>query len=74
MVKHTQIIRRQIADELFECVDHFVGLAHKVLNSSIPVFNRNSIITNILLIFGYSFNILILLEQVPFSKVPNHCF
>ena len=29
MVKHTQTVRRQFADELFECVDHFVGLAHK---------------------------------------------
>ena len=32
MVKHTQIIRRQIVDELFEYVDHFVGLALKVFN------------------------------------------
>ena len=31
MVKHTQTIRRQIADELFEVVDHFVGLALKEL-------------------------------------------
>ena len=32
MVKHTQTIRPQIADELFECVcDHFVGLAFKGL-------------------------------------------
>ena len=30
MVKHTQTIRRRIADELFEC-DHFVGLALKEL-------------------------------------------
>ena len=27
MVKHTQTIHRQIADELFECVYHFVGSA-----------------------------------------------
>ena len=26
MVKHTQTIRRQFADELFECFDHFVRL------------------------------------------------
>ena len=26
MVKHTQIIRRQIADELFECVWPFCGI------------------------------------------------
>ena len=31
MVKHTQTIRRQIADELCECVDHFVGLVLKGL-------------------------------------------
>ena len=31
MVKHTQTIRRQIAVELFECVDYFVGLALKGL-------------------------------------------
>ena len=29
MVKHTQTIPQQFADELFECVDHFVGLALK---------------------------------------------
>ena len=32
MVKHTQTIRQQIADKLFECVNHFVGLALKGLN------------------------------------------
>ena len=32
MVKQTQTIRRQIADELFEC-DHFVGLAPKGLKT-----------------------------------------
>ena len=41
MVEHTQTIRRQFAnelfecrkfpDEMFECVDHFVGLAFKEL-------------------------------------------
>ena len=31
MVKHTQTIRQQIADDLFECFDHFVGLALKGL-------------------------------------------
>ena len=41
MVEHTQTIRRQFANELFECrkfpdgmfecVDHFVGLAFKEL-------------------------------------------
>ena len=29
---NTQTIRRQIADELFECVDYFVGLALVKLN------------------------------------------
>ena len=29
MVKHTQIIRRQIADELLSVFDHFVGLVLK---------------------------------------------
>ena len=33
MVKHTQTIRRQFVNELFEFVfDHFVGLALKGLN------------------------------------------
>ena len=31
MVKHTQAIRRQIEDELFECVWPFCGLALKGL-------------------------------------------
>ena len=30
MVKHSQTIRRQIVDELFESVDNFVGLAFKI--------------------------------------------
>ena len=33
MVKHTQIIQQEIAHELFECVDHFVGLALKGLKA-----------------------------------------
>ena len=32
MVKHTQTIRQQIAEELFECVWLFVGLAFNGLN------------------------------------------
>ena len=36
MVKHTQTIRRQFADELFELFDHFVKLALKGLR-----INRN---------------------------------
>ena len=40
MVKHTQTIRRQIVDELFECVDHFVGLALKGLRTFELFFNR----------------------------------
>ena len=31
MAKHTQTIRRQIADELFEFFDHFLKLALKGL-------------------------------------------
>ena len=31
MVKHTQTIRRQIADEFLSVFDHFVGLALKEL-------------------------------------------
>ena len=33
MVKHTKTIHRQFADELFECFDHFVGLALKELKN-----------------------------------------
>ena len=29
MVKHTHTIRRQFADEVFDVLDHFVGLALK---------------------------------------------
>ena len=42
MVKHNQTIRRQFADELFECVDHFVILALKVL--SLPFERKNMFI------------------------------
>ena len=42
MVKHTQTIRRQIADELFECVfDHFAGLALKGLTVT-GLFKQNN--------------------------------
>ena len=37
MVKHTQTIRRQIADELFELFDHFVKLALEGLGFSLCV-------------------------------------
>ena len=37
MVKHTQTIPWQIADEMFEC-DHFLGLALKGLKTVIHVF------------------------------------
>ena len=37
MVKHTQRIRRQFADELFERVDHFVWLTLKGLSKTILV-------------------------------------
>ena len=33
MVKHSQTIRRQVADELLECVYRFVGLVLKGVNS-----------------------------------------
>ena len=32
MVKHTQTIRRQIADDLFECVWPFYGIGAKRVN------------------------------------------
>ena len=32
MVKHSQTIRREIADELFDVIDHFAGLALKGLS------------------------------------------
>ena len=35
MVKHTQTIRQQITDELFECVWAFVKLALKGLNTAV---------------------------------------
>ena len=35
MVKHIHRIRRQFADKLFECVDHFVGPALKGLSELI---------------------------------------
>ena len=32
MVKHTQTIRLQIADELFECVWPFFGIGNRIAN------------------------------------------
>ena len=46
MVKHTQAIRRQFADELFECLcvfDHFVWLALKRLSFISVTWSYNSI-------------------------------
>ena len=40
MAKHTQTIRRQIADELFEC-GHFVNLALKGLTRNISIRKSN---------------------------------
>ena len=37
MVKHTQTVRRQFADELFE-YDHFVGLVLKALKQDLTTF------------------------------------
>ena len=34
MVKHTQTIRREIADDCLSVFDHFVGLAFKRLKDS----------------------------------------
>ena len=39
MVKHTQTICRQIADELFEC-DHFVGLTLKGLTGTATYYTN----------------------------------
>ena len=39
MVKHTQTIRRQIADELFECVWPFCGVALKGLSELIEFYS-----------------------------------
>ena len=41
MVKHTQTIRWQIADELFDCVRHFVRLAFKGLTSCNSQHSQN---------------------------------
>ena len=42
MVKHTEAIRRQIADELFECVYHFVKLALKGLTIRLFWLSQNN--------------------------------
>ena len=37
MVKHTQTIRRQIADELFECVWGFSGIDAEQVKTTLPL-------------------------------------
>ena len=44
IVKHTQKICRQTADELFECVCYFVGLALKELNFSCLSILKSSVL------------------------------
>ena len=45
MVKHTQTIRRQFADELFECVRPFyeIGASRVILNTIKPIRNINAL-------------------------------
>ena len=38
MVKHTQTIRRQIADELFECVWPFCEIGTKTVNKKLDFY------------------------------------
>ena len=40
MGKHTQTIRQQFADELFEVFGHFVGLALKGFNQNLGVLHK----------------------------------
>ena len=47
MVKHTQTIRRQIGDELFECVWPFKGLAFKGLKHAMKTFSFTTLIAQI---------------------------
>ena len=52
MAKHTQTIRRQIADELFECVWPFVKLTLKLLNTMLEpyfysAYDKVKTITNV---------------------------
>ena len=42
MVKHTQIIRRQIADELFECVCPFCEIGAWRVNMLLPYLDNLS--------------------------------
>ena len=44
MIKHTQTIRRQFADELFELFGHFVGLALKGLKNNAAGFQNTTIV------------------------------
>ena len=56
MVKHTQAIRRQFADELFGVFDHFVILALKGLNFFEPRQNNDGFLLKMLVILkGPSF-------------------
>ena len=44
MAKHTQTIRRQIADELFECVWPFCEIGAKRVKISLPISENPKII------------------------------
>ena len=47
MVKHTQTIRRQIGDDLFECVWPFKGLAFKGLKHAMKALSFTTLIAQI---------------------------
>ena len=58
MAKHTQTIRWQFANELFECVDHFVGLAlkdlsvYKLIIDSFIKYSQRESFRNFILLLG----------------------
>ena len=43
MVKHTETIRQQFAEELFWVFGHFVGLALNPLSVSVPSYRNQSV-------------------------------
>ena len=70
MVKYDQTIRRQFADELFECVDHFARLAFEGLRIVFYLRHYGALRTKIDMSHPLSIKILLVIVFVTRTKFP----
>ena len=69
MVKHTQTIRRQFPDKLFECFDHFMGM---VLKGWCLILSKTTVNENVFT-KGKYFKMKIMLQEHHLESTLNSC-